>query len=74
MRWKRLVPRVALILAGGMLSGCDPNPDGPSAPSAPSPTEGRPAVRPPQDSSSPLRQVGPPVGAVAPRSDRRPKG
>ncbi|MHC5538195.1 hypothetical protein ACYOEI_08200 [Singulisphaera rosea] len=53
------------------LGGCDPNPDGPSAPSAPSsapaeprPTEAEPRIKG-KKRMKPLRQVAEPIGASA---------
>ena len=69
-RWLRR-PWWVVLLA---LVGCDPNPGGPSAPSAApggeTPSEAAPAKGDPK--ITPLRQVGKPIGSLAPvRTDLR---
>jgi hypothetical protein len=53
-----------------LVFGCDPNPNGPSAPSAPNPRGGEsPAEKAPekgQPETTPLRKVGPPIGLSIP--------
>ena len=62
--------RAWFVVLASLSAGCDPNPDGPTAPtapaSAPAPTEASPkAPAPKKKSINPLQKVGEPVGARA---------
>ena len=46
-----------------LLAGCDPNPNGPAAPTGIGPGKARPADT---KGKAPLRDVGPPIGAYGP--------
>lgn len=65
MTSKRLLPRLTLA-ALLPLAGCDPNPGGPSAPSAPPASE--PAKGTPAETKDkiPLKGVGAPIGFISP--------
>lgn len=58
-------------VAVGLLAGCDPNPGGPSAPAATArPAAGaRPGIEPSRKATTPLREVGKPVGAAPGRGE-----
>lgn len=64
--------RRTLWVAFVLIGGCDPNPNGPSAPSPSLPEADKnsaPANGTPK--SVPLKQVGPPIGLVGPLSVTR---
>lgn len=50
------------LLAAWLLCGCDPNPHGPSAPTAAPRSESRPEAPAKNDETAPLQHVGPPAG------------
>jgi hypothetical protein len=69
MTWKRTLGIFVVLLLN---SGCDPNPNGPSAPSAPpASTPGKSAPGDPKE-KVPLRSVGQPIGMIPPESSRMP--
>jgi hypothetical protein len=64
MTSKQLFGFLASLL---VLTGCDPNPNGPSAPSAP--PAGEPSQSAPGDPKEkvPLKSAGQPIGMISPR-------
>jgi len=64
VRWSWRASSLVLIF----LAGCDPNPNGPSAPAVPPDASG-PDTKPgdsPTPKSVPLKRVGAPIGLIVP--------